>query len=167
MDTIQQDRIDQLIKQWKMIKPDLDTSSIEIIGRVILCYKLLEPLIQKNLNMYGLSHSDFDVLSSLRRNNGLMSPTELYTSLLITSGTITHRLKSLQKRGFITRERNYEDNRSLLVRLTVKGEEIIDKVIIGYLEYEKSLVNELNKATQKHISEALKKILNKLESDLT
>jgi DNA-binding MarR family transcriptional regulator len=48
---------------------------------------------------------------------------------MITSGTMTHRLKALEKRGFITRLPNPEDARSMLVALTPAGRERIDEAV--------------------------------------
>jgi DNA-binding MarR family transcriptional regulator len=41
----------------------------------------------------------------------MLSPTQLFSTLMITSGTMTHRLKALEKRGFIRRLPNPEDAR--------------------------------------------------------
>ena len=55
-----------------------------------------------------------------------MSPTELFSTLMITSGTMTHRLKRLESRSLIERIKNEEDSRSSLVQLTSNGLALID-----------------------------------------
>jgi DNA-binding MarR family transcriptional regulator len=46
---------------------------------------------------------------------------ELGKKLFLDSGTLTPLLKKLEKKGFITRERSKEDERNLIVTITVKG----------------------------------------------
>lgn len=43
---------------------------------------------------FGLNPGEFDVLTTLRRSGAtyLLSPTRLYHALMVSSGTITHRI---------------------------------------------------------------------------
>ena len=47
--------------------------------------------------------------------------------LYLDSGTLTPVLKKLESKGYITRERSSEDERNLVVKLTVKGKKLEDK----------------------------------------
>ena len=48
---------------------------------------------------------EFDMLATLRRAGApyRLSPTELFSTLIVTSGTMTHRLKRLETRGMVER----------------------------------------------------------------
>uniref|UniRef100_UPI001F244674 MarR family transcriptional regulator n=1 Tax=Cronobacter sakazakii TaxID=28141 RepID=UPI001F244674 len=50
-----------------------------------------------------------------------LSPTQLYTSLLVTSGAMTNRLNHLEEQGLIKRIADPDDKRSTLVSLTASG----------------------------------------------
>lgn len=56
-----------------------------------------------------------------------LSPIDLYTSLMISSGGLTHRLGRLENMGPIVREKSAEDGRSLLVSLTPEGQNRAEK----------------------------------------
>ena len=55
---------------------------------------------------------------------------DLGEQLYLDSGTLTPLLKKLESKGYITRERSKEDERSLIISLSKKGEELKDKAVI-------------------------------------
>ena len=54
---------------------------------------------------------------------------ELGSFLYLDSGTLTQLLKKMEAKGLITRRRSGEDERSLIVRLTEKGEQLRDEAL--------------------------------------
>ena len=54
---------------------------------------------------------------------------ELGSFLYLDSGTLTPLLKALEKKGYLTRERSKEDERSLLVSLTEAGSKLRDQAV--------------------------------------
>jgi hypothetical protein len=82
-------------------RPDLDCSPMGPIGRLKRCAMLLEPRIEAAFMRHDLVRWEFDMLATLRRAGEpfMLSPTQLFSTLMITSGTMTHRLKALEKRG--------------------------------------------------------------------
>ena len=55
---------------------------------------------------------------------GQISAKELGRKLFLDSGTLTPVLKSMEKKGFLTRSRSAEDERVLMASLTEKGREL-------------------------------------------
>ena len=53
---------------------------------------------------------------------------DLGAELFLDSGTLTPVLKSLEKKGYITRERDANDERVLNVAITLQGEDLKDEV---------------------------------------
>ena len=53
--------------------------------------------------------------------HGLLQVKELGRYLYLDSGTLTPLLKTLEKKGFVTRTRSKEDERNLIVSLTKEG----------------------------------------------
>jgi DNA-binding MarR family transcriptional regulator len=84
---------------------------------------------------------------------------------MITSGTMTHRLKALEKRGFIRRLPNPEDARSMLVALTPEGRELIDKAVESHVENERQLLSGLSAAQRQQLDEALTIFMRLLEKE--
>ena len=54
---------------------------------------------------------------------------ELGEALYLDSGTLTPLLKKMEAKGFLTRRRSERDERSLIVRLTEKGEALKEKAV--------------------------------------
>lgn len=52
---------------------------------------------------------------------------ELGEKLLLDSGTLTPVLKKLESKGYLTRERSREDERTLIVSITKLGEDLKDR----------------------------------------
>lgn len=119
----QQDHVDRLKAQWARELPDLDTSPMEILGRIYRLSRLVTPTIEATFASHGLDRGEFDVVGTLRRSGPpyRLTPTELYRSLMIASGSLTHRLGRLEKAGLIRRVPSENDGRSLAVQLTEEG----------------------------------------------
>lgn len=54
---------------------------------------------------------------------------ELGEELMLDSGTLTPVLKKLESKGYITRERSKEDERTLIVSITPEGEALKDRAL--------------------------------------
>ena len=58
-----------------------------------------------------------------------MNVNELGAELFLDSGTLTPVLKSLEKKGYLKRERDEDDERILNVSITLSGEDLKDKAV--------------------------------------
>lgn len=67
---------------------------------------------------HGLSSIEFDILATMRRSDTVVTPTELYQTLMLSSGAVSTRIEQLVKRGFVQRIASEEDRRSCKVTLT-------------------------------------------------
>lgn len=159
------DKVDAILEQWRRERPDLDPSPMGPIGRLQRCAALLEQRLNACFAESGLSLWEFDMLATLRRAGTpyRLSPTELFSTLMVTSGTMTHRLKQLEKRGFILRMPNEQDARSLLVQLTDTGLALIDQVVAQHIENERQILAELPAATLAGLDAQLSILLLTLE----
>lgn len=86
-------------------------------------YALVREAAQQAMAPLDLTPPEFDVLVSLRRSAPphVLTPGELYRSLLISAGGITYVLGQLQKKGLVARETLQTDRRVKPVRLTAEG----------------------------------------------
>jgi hypothetical protein len=83
------DRIERARAQWADEEPGLDTSPMEVIGRILRAAHLADTRIRRVLRQESLDRSGFDVLATLRRSGPpyRLTPTALYRDLVLTSGT--------------------------------------------------------------------------------
>ncbi|MEK0246888.1 MarR family transcriptional regulator [Enterobacter sp. 10-1] len=163
----QADAVDRILEQWKRERPDLDCSPMGPIGRLKRCAMLLEPRVEAAFIQHDLVRWEFDMLATLRRAGEpfTLSPTQLFSTLMITSGTMTHRLKALEKRGFIHRLANPQDARSMLVALTPEGRERIDRAVETHVENERQLLAGLSAEQRQRLNDALTVLMRLLEEN--
>jgi DNA-binding MarR family transcriptional regulator len=160
------DYLDGILAQWAAERPDLDISPMGVIGRISRLSRVLESNINQVFASYNLSRGGFDVLAALRRSGApfRLSPTELYNSLLISSGAMTNRVDRLEERKLVVRVPDPSDRRGVLVALTTKGRRLVDTVIAAHLENEQELLKHLNGLERQELAQLLRKLLVNLES---
>lgn len=162
----QSDAVDAILAQWARERPDLDCRPMGPVGRLKRCMMLMEPKVDAIFARYDLVRWEFDMLATLRRAGEPfeLSPTQLFSTLMITSGTMTHRLKLLEKRGFITRRENPDDARSLLVALTPQGLALINQVVEVHVANERDLLACLTPEQINQLDHALSLLMRSLEA---
>lgn len=153
------------VAQWKQELPELEAENMLLIGRLKRAAALIARELEKVYGEYGLTEGSFDVLATLRRSGApyTLTPTELFSALMVTSGTMTTRLKNLENQGLIDRLPNPDDARSMLVRLTDKGKELIEQAVFPHVENEKRLMEKLDLKTKTSLQYGLEKWLEVLE----
>ncbi|MBD2695204.1 MarR family winged helix-turn-helix transcriptional regulator [Anabaena catenula] len=161
------DRIDIILEEWQQEVPQLDTSAVGIIGRVLRIARLLEKHRESILVDYGLNVWSFDVLATLRRQGQpfCLKPTELYSLLMLSSGAMTNRIDRLEQDDIVTRVRDAEDRRSIMVQLTPKGIQLADTVMPILFEKEKQLLSQFTADELQLFIPMLRKLLLLLEQD--
>lgn len=82
----------------------------------LLMTKLYKPMLDE----IGLTYPQYLAMLALWEEDGV-TVSALGGRLYLDSGTLTPLLKRLEKAGLIVRERNAEDERQVLVRLTPAG----------------------------------------------
>ncbi len=164
---MENDYIDQILAQWHQEAPELDTSALPVIGRVLRIARLLEKHRETVLAKYGLSVWSFDVVATLRRQGPpyQLKPTELYDLLMLSSGATTNRIDRLEQDGIVTRLRDPGDRRSVIVQLTPIGIQLADTVMPVLFEQEQRLLSQFKATEMKSLTVLLRKFLVSLEAD--
>ncbi|BAZ13335.1 transcriptional regulator, MarR family protein [Calothrix sp. NIES-4071] len=159
------DAVDVILAQWKRERPDLDVSPMGIIGRMGRLSKHLERAIQSTFAEFGLNVGEFDVLAALRRSGKpyQLSPTELFNTLMVSSGTMTHRIDSLEKSELVRRRPDPNDRRGTLIELTDKGLSLIETVVEAHVNNEHRLLSVLEESERLVLIRLLRKLLVSFE----
>lgn len=160
------DLIDALILEWKQEKPELDSSAMAVVGRILKLSKILEKTASKALSDYNIHYTDLDVLATIRRSGKpyQLTPSKLMQSVLITSGAMTALLKRLEKLDLIYRAANLDDGRIKLVGLTKQGVKVIDKAIETRFNEASTSIKSLSYSDKTTLSTLLKKLLIALDT---
>jgi DNA-binding MarR family transcriptional regulator len=105
----------------------LSALGIEQIGRYLPTLRIVHLIgdvraaMEVHFKRYGLSPGRFTLLMLLVRSGGRTSPSELSGRTRFTRSTVTGLLETLEKDGFVVRERDETDRRRLDVVLTDEG----------------------------------------------
>lgn len=139
----------------------MDTIGMAILGRARWITLNVRPAIEAVFMRAGLDSGEFDVLATLLRSGApyRLRPTELYRSLMISSGGLTDRLDRLQKKGFIRRAESAGDARSLPVELTREGRKRAEAAFREDMKVEAGLLNALSASEKKTLEELLRKVV--------
>ena len=160
------DNVDKIIEQWAHELPELDASPMAVWGRLKRTVKHSERRLAENFSLYQLNSGEFDVLATLRRSGGdfKLKPTDLYQSLMLTSGAITNRIATLEKKGLVQRVHDSQDRRTIYVQLTQAGYNLISQAVLTHTQTEESLLKGLTKEELDQLDQLLKKLLSSLEN---
>lgn len=162
---MQDDFIDNLMQRWLTQRPELDVSPIAVIGRAIRIADVLKRELKVLLRPYGLEVWEFDVLATLRwgGNEDGLTPKELIDVVMVSSGTMTHRLDQLEKAGFVKRVPNPNDRRSVRIQLAKRGIEVVERSLTEHIASAQQAVRELSVREQEQTARVLKNILAKID----
>jgi DNA-binding MarR family transcriptional regulator len=163
------DQVDLIRQQWAQEMPEIDTEAVEILGRARRLTLQVRPQIEAVFTRHGLDAGQFDVLATLRRAGEpfRLTPTELYRSLMISSGGLTDRLARLENAGLVRRRADEADRRSLFVELTDLGRDRIEAAFRDDMALERQLVAGLNEGERRQLADLLRKLALQVEDTST
>lgn len=161
-----QDHVDMLVRQWREQRPDLDTSLLEVTARVVRLGRYLDRAATDHLAPFGLHEGEVNVLAALRRAGPphVLTPTELYRALLVSSGAMTNRLDGLEARGLLVREPDPDDRRRVRVGLTDAGRDLIDAAMEAHLRALADLLVDLGRDDAADLAAGLRTALLGIEA---
>lgn len=136
---------EQIAAAWQRELPGARTESIEVITPLWRVAKFLSDERQRTLARLDIDESTLDLLSTLRRAGTpyQLTTRQLTARSLVTAGAISQRLARAETTGLITREPTTASRRGILVTLTRKGHELIERIVRDLLDYETSLTERL------------------------
>ncbi|MXQ10384.1 MarR family winged helix-turn-helix transcriptional regulator [Microvirga makkahensis] len=155
-----QDGIDRRQAQWRAELPDVDTSGMAILGRARWITLAARPPIEAVFKAHGLDSGEADVLFTLLRSGPpyRLRPTELFRSLMISSGGLTDRLNRLTKAGLVRRAAAEGDGRSLPVELTPEGIRRATAAFREDMAIEAAMLSGLSQDEQGDLARLLRKL---------
>lgn len=155
------DDVDAIVQAWHRERPDLDVQPLAVLSRVTRLARLLDHASAEAFESHDLDGWEFDVLAALRRAGDpyALSPGQLASQTLVTSGTMTNRIDRLAERGFVRRTPDPDDRRGVRVELTESGKQAVDGAFTDLLTREHSLLESLTKPERKELAELLRTLM--------
>jgi DNA-binding MarR family transcriptional regulator len=155
--------LERIKQQWAKELPELDTSTMALIGRLQVLHKHITSAMSETFRQFGLTDAGFDVLATLRRSGKpyRLTPNQLLEQMLITSGSMTSRLILLQKKGLVERKQDENDRRIHWVKLTEAGLTLSDKLIYEHVRTQEQLLSVLSESERTQLTEQLSHYLKR------
>ncbi|MGY1813599.1 MarR family winged helix-turn-helix transcriptional regulator [Blastococcus sp. SYSU D00820] len=161
----EKDGVDEIVAQWAVRRPDLDTEAMAVFGRIYRAARLVADVQERCYAAFGITRADFDVLATLHRAAGPegLSPGRLTAALMLSTGGMTSRLDRLERAGHLVRVPDPADRRALLVRLTDSGRALVDEAVTAGLAEQQRLLGDLPAARLRRIDGDLRDLLASVE----
>lgn len=126
--------------------PGADRRATEAILNLFKVSNLLQDALSAHLRPAGLTPAAFNTLMILQGADEPLCPSQIGERLLVTRGTVTGVLDSLEKRGLIKRSPDRVDRRMLRIELTAKARTALAKIVPGLHRHEAELLGHLSRA---------------------
>jgi DNA-binding MarR family transcriptional regulator len=155
------DGVDRITEQWAHERPDLDTTAMAVFGRIFRLARIAGDEVERAYAQFGIGRPEFDVLATLRRAGEPyeLSPGALAASMMLSTGGTTARLDRLEKAGLAERRPSPTDRRGVMVRLSPRGKDIVDRALGAGLARQQSLLAHLPPATQRELADLLREAM--------
>ena len=159
--SMSRDIIDELRDDWSEQRPDLDSEAMGVVLRIQALDKILGAQVEERLRHFGLQWWQYDVLSALRRQGQpyRMAATGLAEASMLSSGAMTNRIDRLEQAGLVRRLTDPEDRRRVLVELTAKGHERVEKATKARFEIASAALARLDARRRRQLSDLLRLLL--------
>jgi DNA-binding MarR family transcriptional regulator len=151
------DRVGRGMAAWNRERPDIDCSGKAVVGRILHLHDIILRAVDRTLARHGLKYPVYAVLATIRVSGPpyRMSPTELLSALLVTSGGLSNLLRRMESDGYIRRMADKRDGRGVIVELTEKGIAVADASMADHAAVERELVECLPPEMQDTVAKAL------------
>ncbi len=149
---------------WGNVVDIKDIVNIHLLFDISHMSRLILKKRKELLATFQLEPWSYDMLVILYQSgeSGL-SPKELLKMTGVTSGTMTHRINLLSDNELILSTPSPDDGRSIIVSISNKGKDLIEKAIKAHAVESEKILNVLNKEEQVVLQQAAQKLIKQLQ----
>ena len=133
---------------------------------IVASRRLLEAL-DDDLSANGLSHSDYEILVHLSdAEDRKLRMADLADKTILSRSRLSHRIKYMEGKGWVERQKCASDRRGTWAVMTPKGWNAIVKAAPDHVEsVRKRFIDKISKADQANIANIFEKIEKNLRSE--
>jgi len=105
-----------------------DKTPLGTLLSILMSFEVLARYLEVELRVHQATLIKFNIMSTLFKNGGEMTPSEIAESVFREKNSITSAIKTLEKEGVVRREPSTDDRRSVKVIITDKGWEVANRL---------------------------------------
>lgn len=123
--------LESIVLEWRRERPDVDLTAFVIAAAIKRIDQHSEAEFRRISARMNIGPGDLRVLFALRRSgiDNPKRPTDLFQSLLVSSGAVTKQVDRLESQGLVERLPDPAYQRGSLIRLTRRGVGVADAAI--------------------------------------
>ncbi|OLO39012.1 hypothetical protein BTR23_10770 [Alkalihalophilus pseudofirmus] len=162
------DFVDDVIQLWKVQNISISETTAIYLRLIRITHHLstLETIMRAD--PFGLNLNELHMLLAIKRSGKSegITPSAIRDSLMISPGAISKQIERLRKKGYIERNTDINDRRSILVGLTEAGDDLINKLAFDTDKDHTRIIENLNNKEIMVLNQILRKLLILLEKQL-
>jgi DNA-binding MarR family transcriptional regulator len=161
----EQDHVDKFLSRIHLTYAGLDLDVEGIVDRIGGINRRIHRTLDETLAEFGLDMGDYKVLNTLSQIGEPFrsTPGRLAKRMDLSSGAMTSRLDRMEKAELIRRLPDPDDRRSVVVELTARGHETIQKAIGVQAQKEALFAAALSPAEKEQLNGLLRKLMREFE----
>ena len=98
-----------------------DKTPLGTLLSILTSFEVMARYLEVELKAYNATLTKFNIMSTLFKNGGEMTPSEIAESVFREKNSITAVINTLERQGVVRREPSTDDRRSVKVVITDKG----------------------------------------------
>jgi DNA-binding MarR family transcriptional regulator len=140
--------------------PGADPTATELIINLLVAAALFEGMLDRILREHNLSVGSFNAIEIIAGDPEPLSPSEVTRRMTIpvTTATMTGILDTLERNGYIERQRHPTDRRRVQLHLTPQGRRVRDGVVPRVQQQHKTWTAALNKTEREKLTDGLARL---------
>ena len=120
----------ELLNEYAERVTSLNANAVESCIALLRTAADISKVLDEHFLKYEISEGKFTILTLLfRQSNYQLSPVELSKKADVTKGTMTGLIAGLENQGLVEKLTNIGDKRSYLVKLSSKGQELLNEIL--------------------------------------
>lgn len=153
MPYIPADSLDDAANFFRSVLPDVAIEKVSAMWLTFTIGHMISVDLSRIAGQYDLSLADIHFLGSIRvESRGPIRARDVATILDVSPAALSPRIKRLEKRNYLKRNKKTGDKRAYIIKLTDLGKEIVDKFIES-ISSNSLFVRALNKIDDNKIDE--------------
>lgn len=140
----------------------IDKTPLGTLLSILMSFEVLARYLEIELKRSEATLIRFNVMSTLFKNGGEMTPSEIAESVFREKNSITAVINTLEREGVVRREPSMEDRRSVKVVITDKGWKEANRLSPIAQEISREVLSCLNKEKVEDLVEVMRNLRENL-----